>query len=107
MNELTKIKNVMQKVIPDAPHEILLVLDGSTGQNAIEQAEQFIKATKVNALAITKLDGTAKGGVLIGISDQFKIPVKYIGVGEKVDQLQVFNTNAFIDALFSGSSFNS
>jgi len=107
MNELTKIKNVMQKVIPDAPHEILLVLDGSTGQNAIEQAEQFIKATEVNALAITKLDGTAKGGVLIGISDQFKIPVKYIGVGEKVDQLQVFNTNAFIDALFSGSSFNS
>jgi fused signal recognition particle receptor len=107
MNELTKIKNVMQKVIPDAPHEILLVLDGSTGQNAIEQAEQFIKATKVNALAITKLDGTAKGGVLIGISDQFKIPVKYIGVGEKLDQLQVFNTNAFIDALFSGSSFNS
>ena len=107
MNELTKIKNVMQKVIPDAPHEILLVLDGSTGQNAIEQAEQFIKATEVNALAITKLDGTAKGGVLIGISDQFKIPVKYIGVGEKVDQLQVFNINAFIDALFSGSSFNS
>lgn len=107
MNELTKIKNVMQKVIPDAPHEILLVLDGSTGQNAIEQAEQFIKSTEVNALAITKLDGTAKGGVLIGISDQFKIPVKYIGVGEKVDQLQVFNINAFIDALFSGSSFNS
>ena len=107
MNELTKIKNVMQKVMPDAPHEILLVLDGSTGQNAIEQAEQFIKATEVNALAITKLDGTAKGGVLIGISDQFKIPVKYIGVGEKVDQLQVFNINAFIDALFSGSSFNS
>ena len=106
MNELTKIKNVMQKVIPNAPHEILLVLDGSTGQNAIEQAEQFLKATEVNALAITKLDGTAKGGVLIGISDQFKIPVKYIGVGEKVDQLQVFNTNAFIESLFSGSSFN-
>ena len=106
MNELTKIKNVMQKVIPDSPHEILLVLDGSTGQNAIEQAEQFLKATEVNALAITKLDGTAKGGVLIGISDQFKIPVKYIGVGEKVDQLQVFNTNAFIESLFSGSSFN-
>jgi fused signal recognition particle receptor len=106
MNELTKIKNVMQKVIPAAPHEILLVLDGSTGQNAIEQAEQFLKATEVNALAITKLDGTAKGGVLIGISDQFKIPVKYIGVGEKVDQLQVFNTNAFIESLFSGSSFN-
>jgi fused signal recognition particle receptor len=106
MNELTKIKNVMQKVIPNAPHEILLVLDGSTGQNAIEQAEQFLKATEVNALAITKLDGTAKGGVLIGISDQFKIPVKYIGVGEKVDQLQAFNTNAFIESLFSGSSFN-
>ena len=106
MNELTKIKNVMQKVIPNAPHEILLVLDGSTGQNAIEQAEQFLKATEVNALAITKLDGTAKGGVLIGISDQFKIPVKYIGVGEKVDQLQFFNTNAFIESLFSGSSFN-
>ena len=107
MNELSKIKNVMQKVIPNAPHEILLVLDGSTGQNAIEQAEQFLKATEVNAMAITKLDGTAKGGVLIGISDQFKIPIKYIGVGEKVDQLQVFNRNAFIDSLFSGSSFNS
>ena len=107
MNELSKIKNVMQKVIPNAPHEILLVLDGSTGQNAIEQAEQFLKATEVNAMAITKLDGTAKGGVLIGISDQFKIPVKYIGVGEKVNQLQVFNRNAFIDSLFSGSSFNS
>ena len=106
MNELTKIKNVMQKVIPNAPHEILLVLDGSTGQNAIEQAEQFLKSTEVNAMAITKLDGTAKGGVLIGISDQFKIPVKYIGVGEKVDQLQLFNRNAFVDALFSGSSFN-
>ena len=106
MNELSKIKNVMQKVIPDAPHEILLVLDGSTGQNAIEQADQFLKATEVNAMAITKLDGTAKGGVLIGISDQFKIPVKYIGVGEKVDQLQLFNRNAFIDSLFSGSSFN-
>ena len=107
MNELSKIKNVMQKVIPNAPHEILLVLDGSTGQNAIEQAGQFLKATEVNALAITKLDGTAKGGVLIGISDQFKIPIKYIGVGEKVDQLQLFNRNAFIDALFSGSSFKS
>ena len=107
MNELSKIKNVMQKVIPNAPHEILLVLDGSTGQNAIEQAEQFLKATEVNALAITKLDGTAKGGVLIGISDQFKIPIKYIGVGEKVDHLQLFNRNAFIDALFSGSSFKS
>ena len=107
MNELIKIKNVMQKVIPSAPHEILLVLDGSTGQNAIEQAEQFLKATEVNALAITKLDGTAKGGVLIGISDQFKIPIKYIGVGEKVDQLQLFNRNAFIEALFSDSSFKS
>ena len=100
MNELSKIKNVMQKIIPNAPHEILLVLDGSTGQNAIEQAEHFLKATEVNAMAITKLDGTAKGGVLIGISDQFKIPVKYIGVGEKVDQLQVFNRNAFIDSYF-------
>tara|TARA_B100001173_G_scaffold309943_1_gene323363 strand:- start:1566 stop:2534 length:969 start_codon:yes stop_codon:yes gene_type:complete len=105
MNELSKIKKVMQKVIPDAPHEILLVLDGSTGQNAIEQAEQFLKATEVNALALTKLDGTAKGGVVIGISDQFKIPVKYIGVGEGVEQLQVFNREAFIDALFQGSSF--
>jgi fused signal recognition particle receptor len=105
MNELSKIKNVMQKVIPGAPHEILLVLDGSTGQNAIEQAEQFLKATEVNALALTKLDGTAKGGVVIGIADQFKIPVKYIGVGEGVEQLQVFNRNAFIDALFEGSSF--
>jgi len=105
MNELTKIKNVMQKVIPDAPHEILLVLDGSTGQNAIEQADQFLKTTEVNALALTKLDGTAKGGVVIGISDQFKIPVKYIGVGEGVEQLQVFNRDAFIDALFKGSSF--
>ena len=107
MNELTKIKNVMQKVIPEAPHEILLVLDGSTGQNAIEQAEQFLKATEVNAMAITKLDGTAKGGVLIGIADQFKIPVKYIGVGEGVDQLQVFNRAGYIDALFEGSTFTS
>jgi len=105
MNELSKIKKVMQKIIPDAPHEILLVLDGSTGQNAIEQAEQFLKATEVNALALTKLDGTAKGGVVIGISDQFKIPVKYIGVGEGVEQLQVFNREAFVDALFQGSSF--
>ncbi len=105
MNELSKIKKVMQKVIPYAPHEILLVLDGSTGQNAIEQAEQFLKATEVNALALTKLDGTAKGGVVIGISDQFKIPVKYIGVGEGVEQLQVFNREAFVDALFQGSSF--
>ena len=101
MNELTKIKKVMQKVIPDAPHEILLVLDGSTGQNAYEQAKQFTLATEVNALAITKLDGTAKGGVVIGISDQFKIPVKYIGVGEKIDDLQVFNREEFVDSLFN------
>ncbi|WP_226391163.1 signal recognition particle-docking protein FtsY [Penaeicola halotolerans] len=100
MNELTKIKRVMQKFIPDAPHEILLVLDGSTGQNAFIQAQEFTKATDVSALAITKLDGTAKGGVVIGISDQFKIPVKYIGVGEKVDDLQVFNKTEFVDSLF-------
>jgi fused signal recognition particle receptor len=101
MNELTKIKSVMQKVLPDAPHEILLVLDGSTGQNAFEQAKQFTLATEVNALAITKLDGTAKGGVVIGISDQFKIPVKYIGVGEKMTDLQLFDNKTFIEALFS------
>lgn len=100
MNELSKIKRVMQKVVPDAPHEILLVLDASTGQNAIEQAKQFTIATEVNALALTKLDGTAKGGVVIGISDQFKIPVKYIGVGEGIDHLQVFNKNEFVDSLF-------
>ncbi|MFZ6010289.1 MAG: signal recognition particle-docking protein FtsY [Bacteroidota bacterium] len=100
MNELTKIKRVMQKVIPDAPHEVLLVLDGSTGQNASIQAREFTKATDVTALAITKLDGTAKGGVVIGISDEFKIPVKYIGVGEKVDDLQVFNKVEFVDSLF-------
>ena len=100
MNELTKIKNVMQKVVPEAPHEILLVLDGSTGQNAIEQAKQFTKATEVNALALTKLDGTAKGGVVIGISDQFKIPVKYIGIGEGIEDLQVFNKHEFVDSLF-------
>lgn len=100
MNELSKIRRVMQKVIPDAPHEILLVLDASTGQNAIEQARQFIAATEVNALALTKLDGTAKGGVVIGISDQFKIPVKYIGVGEKVEDLQVFDRNEFVTSLF-------
>ncbi len=100
MNELTKIKNVMKKVIPDAPHEILLVLDGSTGQNAIEQCKQFTAATDVNALAITKLDGTAKGGVAIGISDSFKIPVKYIGVGEGMEDLQVFNKHEFVDSLF-------
>ena len=100
MNELGKIKRVMQKVIPDAPHEILLVLDGSTGQNAFEQAKQFTAATDVNALALTKLDGTAKGGVVIGISDQFKIPVKYIGVGEGMEHLQVFNRTEFVDSLF-------
>lgn len=101
MNELSKIKKVMQKVIPDAPHEILLILDGSTGQNAFEQAKQFTKATEVNALALTKLDGTAKGGVVIGISDQFKIPVKYIGIGEKLEDLQIFNKVEFVDSLFS------
>lgn len=100
MNELTKIKNVMQKIIPDAPHEVLLVLDGSTGQNAFEQAKQFTKATDVTALAITKLDGTAKGGVVIGISDQFKIPVKYIGLGEGMEHLQVFDRNDFVASLF-------
>ena len=100
MNELTKIKNVMQKVIADAPHEVLLVLDGSTGQNAFEQAKQFTKATEVTAMAITKLDGTAKGGVVIGISDQFKIPVKYIGLGEGIDHLQVFRRKEFVDSLF-------
>ncbi|MDE7374202.1 MAG: signal recognition particle-docking protein FtsY [Odoribacter sp.] len=100
MNELTKIKNVMKKVLPDAPNEVLLVLDGSTGQNAYEQAKQFTLATEVNALAITKLDGTAKGGVVIGISDQFKIPVKYIGIGEQMDDLQVFDREAFVDSLF-------
>lgn len=100
MNELTKIKRVMQKVVPDAPHEVLLILDGSTGQNAFEQAKQFTKATEVTALAVTKLDGTAKGGVVIGISDQFKIPVKYIGVGEQIDDLQVFNKIEFVDSFF-------
>jgi fused signal recognition particle receptor len=100
MNELSKIKNVMQKVVPNSPHEILLVLDGSTGQNAIEQAKQFTLATEVNVLALTKLDGTAKGGVVIGISDQFKIPVKYIGIGERMEDLQVFNRRAFVDSLF-------
>lgn len=100
MNELTKIKNVMQKVVPDAPHEVLLVLDGSTGQNAFEQARQFTAATQVNSLAITKLDGTAKGGVVLGISDQFKIPVKYIGLGEGPEHLQIFDRDAFVDTLF-------
>ncbi|MCF8298747.1 MAG: signal recognition particle-docking protein FtsY [Saprospiraceae bacterium] len=101
MNELSKIKKVMQKVIPNAPHEILLILDASTGQNAIEQAKQFTAVTEVNALALTKLDGTAKGGVVIGISDQFKIPVKYIGIGEKMEDLQVFNKYEFVDSLFN------
>jgi fused signal recognition particle receptor len=100
MNELGKIKKVMQKVIPDAPHEILLILDGSTGQNAFEQAKQFTKVTDVNALALTKLDGTAKGGVVVGISDQFKIPVKYIGIGEGIKDLQIFNKTEFVDSLF-------
>lgn len=100
MNELTKIKNVMQRVVPGAPHEILLVLDASTGQNAIEQCKQFTEATQVNALALTKLDGTAKGGVVIGISDQFKIPVKYIGVGEGIDDLQLFDRKGFVESLF-------
>ncbi len=102
MNELSKIRRVMQKVVPDAPHEVLLVLDASTGQNAIEQARQFMAATEVSAIALTKLDGTAKGGVVIGIADQFKIPVKFIGVGEKMEQLQVFNKTEFVDSLFSG-----
>lgn len=101
MNELTKIKNVMHKLVPGAPHEILLVLDASTGQNAIEQCRQFTQATDVNALALTKLDGTAKGGVVIGISDQFKIPVKYIGVGESMEDLQLFNKESFVDSLFN------
>lgn len=100
MNELSKIKRVMQKVLPDAPHEVLLVLDGSTGQNAFEQAKQFTAATEVTALAVTKLDGTAKGGVVIGISDQFQIPVKYIGVGEKMEDLQMFNGEEFVDSFF-------
>ena len=101
MNELSKIKRVMEKVIPGAPHEILLVLDGSTGQNAFEQAKQFAQATDINALAVTKLDGTAKGGVVIGISDQMKIPVKYIGVGEKMDDLQLFDRKLFVESLFA------
>jgi fused signal recognition particle receptor len=105
MNELSKIKRVMQKVIPDAPHEVLLVLDASTGQNAIEQAKQFTAATEVTAIALTKLDGTAKGGVVIGIADQFKIPVKYIGVGEKITQLQVFDSSEFVDTLFDKTGF--
>ena len=100
MNELVKIKNVIRKLVPEGPHEVLLVLDGSTGQNAFEQAKQFTAATEVNALAITKLDGTAKGGVVLGISDQFQVPIKYIGVGEKIHQLQIFNRVEFVDSLF-------
>ena len=100
MNELTKIRRVMQKLVPDAPHEVLLVLDASTGQNAVEQARQFTEATDVNALALTKLDGTAKGGVIIGISDQFNVPVRYIGLGEKMTDLQLFDPNEFVDSLF-------
>jgi fused signal recognition particle receptor len=103
MNELTKVKQVMRKVIPDAPHEVLLVLDASTGQNAIEQAREFTKATQVTALALTKLDGTAKGGVAIGISDQFQVPIKYLGVGEGMEDLQVFNKLVFVESLFGGS----
>lgn len=101
MNELSKIKSVMKKVVPEAPHEVLLILDGSTGQNAFEQAKQFTRATEVTALALTKLDGTAKGGVVIGISDHFKIPVKYIGIGEKMEDLQIFNRTEFVESLFS------
>lgn len=101
MNELTKIKNVAKKVIPSAPNEVLLVLDGSTGQNAFEQARQFSQATEVNTLAITKLDGTAKGGVVIGISNMLKVPVKYIGLGEKLDDLQPFNRKEFVESLFN------
>jgi fused signal recognition particle receptor len=100
MDELSKIRNVMKKVVPSAPNEVLLVLDASTGQNAIEQARQFTAATDVNALALTKLDGTAKGGVVIGISEQFKIPVRYIGLGEQMEDLQIFNRKAFVDSLF-------
>ena len=104
MNELTKVKKVMQKVVPDAPHDVMLVLDGSTGQNAFEQAKQFTKATEVTSLAVTKLDGTAKGGVVIGISDQFKVPVKYIGVGEGIEDLQIFNKYEFVDSFFGGKN---
>ena len=104
MNELTKIKSVMKKVVPDAPHEVLLVLDGSTGQNAFEQAKQFTLATEVTAMAIPKLDGTAKGGVVIGISDQFKIPVSYIGLGEGMEDLQIFSRREFVDSLFGSTT---
>mgnify|MGYP002633669498 FL=1 len=101
MNELSKIRKVIQKLVPDGPDEVLLILDASTGQNAFEQARQFTAATEVNALALTKLDGTAKGGVVIGISDQFKVPVKYIGIGEKMEDLQVFNRVEFVESLFT------
>ncbi|MDE6697321.1 MAG: signal recognition particle-docking protein FtsY [Muribaculaceae bacterium] len=104
MDELSKVKKVMQKVVPDAPHEVLLVLDGSTGQNAYEQAKQFVASTEVNALAVTKLDGTAKGGVVIGISDQFNIPVKYIGIGEKMEDLQIFHSDEFVRSLFGNAT---
>ena len=101
MNELTKIRNVMRKVIPDAPHEVLLVLDGSTGQNAFQQAKEFARATDISALAITKLDGTAKGGVVVGIVDQFRVPIKFVGIGEGIDDLKVFNKREFVKSLFS------
>ena len=101
MNELTKIRNVMRKVIPDAPHEVLLVLDGSTGQNAYMQAKEFARATDITALAVTKLDGTAKGGVVVGIVDQFKVPIKFIGIGEGIDDLKVFDKREFVGSLFS------
>ena len=101
MNELTKIRNVMRKVVPDAPHEVLLVLDASTGQNAYQQAKEFAKATDISALAITKLDGTAKGGVVVGIVDQFKVPVKFVGIGEGVDDLKIFDKREFVSSLFS------
>lgn len=107
MNELTKIRNVMRKVIPDAPHEVLLVLDGSTGQNAYQQAREFSKATDVTSLAVTKLDGTAKGGVVIGIADQFKVPVKFVGIGEGIDDLKVFDKKEFVESLFSKEDFRS
>ena len=103
MNELTKIKNVMKKVVPDAPHDVMLVLDGSTGQNALIQAKEFSKATDITSLAVTKLDGSAKGGVVIGIAEQFKIPVKFIGVGEQVDNLKVFSREEFVDSLFDNT----
>ena len=105
MNELTKIRNVMRKVIPDAPHEVLLVLDGSTGQNAFQQAKEFSRATDVTALAVTKLDGSAKGGVVIGIVDQFRIPIKFVGIGEGVDDLKVFDKKEFVQSLFSKDDF--